>query len=180
MICRRTITSSYYRGTNAIIVVCAADYENSIDSLGRWLSEKDRYADNDVLVVIAVNKKDLVGQKASNFDDLLSTAKKHNLGYIEVSALTGEGIDDLFRIIAEEFASLDFDNNDQPKWRYPDDPDYLKPKVKAIAASTKAPSQSDSAETTPVSPDSPQETKEQKEKNILPSSSSSSVSSKDH
>ena len=55
----KTITSSYYRGADAIIVVYDLTDRESFSHVQRWLQEIDKYTDQNTLKYIVGNKNDL-------------------------------------------------------------------------------------------------------------------------
>ena len=56
----RTITSSYYRGANGIIIVYDVTNEETFKEVKMWLNEIQRYAPADVCKMLVGNKIDLV------------------------------------------------------------------------------------------------------------------------
>ena len=55
----RTITTIYYRGVHAIIVVYDVNDEASLDSVERWVTEAQRYCRDDALIIVVGCKTDL-------------------------------------------------------------------------------------------------------------------------
>lgn len=62
----RTITSSYYRGADGIILVYDVTNEESFRHLNEWLVEINRYANDDVSKLIVGNKNDLPNKVVSS------------------------------------------------------------------------------------------------------------------
>lgn len=56
----RTITSSYYRGAQGIILVYDVANRESFDALPRWYSELETYVSKSVVKIIVGNKVDKV------------------------------------------------------------------------------------------------------------------------
>eukprot|EP00027_Filamoeba_sp_ATCC50430_P012347 CAMPEP_0168564266 /NCGR_PEP_ID=MMETSP0413-20121227/13148_1 /TAXON_ID=136452 /ORGANISM="Filamoeba nolandi, Strain NC-AS-23-1" /LENGTH=871 /DNA_ID=CAMNT_0008595915 /DNA_START=32 /DNA_END=2643 /DNA_ORIENTATION=- len=90
----RTITSSYYRGAHAILVVYDVSNPQSFSNIKQWLSEIDRYAGENVKKIIVGNKVDLKRQvpdeESQEFADSLGVP------LIFTSAKTGENVDNAF------------------------------------------------------------------------------------
>lgn len=61
----RTITSSYYRGAQGIIVVFDLTDRDSFDHVKQWMKEIDRFAGENVNVILVGNKKDLTSKRVS-------------------------------------------------------------------------------------------------------------------
>lgn len=97
----RTITSSYYRGAQGMILAFDLGNEASFKSLSKWLLELDRFAEEDVVVVLAGNKNDLGEQKVRQAD-IDEFKNKHGLEYFQTSAKTGSNVDALFQRLTEQ------------------------------------------------------------------------------
>ena len=54
----RTITTSYYRGAHAIVIVFDITDRKSFQQVEKWLSEIDKFAKENVLKFIVGNKSD--------------------------------------------------------------------------------------------------------------------------
>lgn len=61
----RTITSSYYRGAQGIIVVYDVTDRDSFDHVRQWMQEIERYAGENVSRLLVGNKNDLTAKKVS-------------------------------------------------------------------------------------------------------------------
>lgn len=59
----RTVTSSYYRTANGILVVFDLTNRKSYDDVGVWLDEIDKYASPKVLRILVGNKQDLDSER---------------------------------------------------------------------------------------------------------------------
>merc|ERR1712063_143092 len=55
----RTITSSYYRGAQGIMIVYDITDRDSFDNIKNWMVEIDKYAQENVIKVLVGNKSDL-------------------------------------------------------------------------------------------------------------------------
>ncbi|KAI5168501.1 Ras-related protein Rab-1A [Nematocida sp. AWRm78] len=102
----RTITSSYYRNANGILLVFDISDEDSFNDLKGWISEISNNINNNIIIFILANKIDTNTVKVSDEDisNFINKYKSDNIniiGYNKVSAKTGEGIDSSFKTIAE-------------------------------------------------------------------------------
>ena len=59
----RTITTSYYRGAHAIVIVFDITDRKSFQQVEKWLSEIDKFAKENVLKFIVGNKSDLSAKR---------------------------------------------------------------------------------------------------------------------
>ena len=63
----RTITSSYYRGANGIIIVYDITNRDSFSDVQMWCKEIDTYASEGVCRLLVGNKSDLVNRRAVDY-----------------------------------------------------------------------------------------------------------------
>jgi len=93
----RTLTSSYYRGAQGIIMVYDVARKDTFESLNMWLQEVEQFSMNggkDVVKLLVGNKIDqhrLVERGLAN-----SWAKEKGMLFMEASAKTKEGITQVF------------------------------------------------------------------------------------
>ena len=92
----RAITTSYYRGANAIIIVFDLTEQKSFLHIIEWLKHIEKYAKENVLKFLVGNKSDLVDNRVISKEEADKFAEEHNLPYIETSAKEGVNIDELF------------------------------------------------------------------------------------
>ena len=92
----RSITYSYYRGANAIIIVFDLSDKKSFISITEWLKQIEKHAKENVLKFLVGNKSDLVEERMVSFDEAKQYAEEHELPYIETSAKEGININELF------------------------------------------------------------------------------------
>jgi len=111
------MTPMYYRGAKAAICVFDVTNEDSFNRVASWLKDLKAHADPNVVICIAGNKCD----RAATFDlkKANELAESNEGVFFRTSAMTGEGVEQLFetlsRDIAETFAKnkrqLSKDNN---------------------------------------------------------------------
>ncbi|MFX0036761.1 MAG: GTP-binding protein [Candidatus Hermodarchaeota archaeon] len=106
----RRYRKTYYSGAQAAFIVFDLTNARSFENVKNWFSELIQFIDNKNLPVIIIgNKKDLIIERKINNEDALKLTKSlieitnTNILYLETSALTGENIEDAFRLIAHNF-----------------------------------------------------------------------------
>ena len=77
------------------------DITNSktFDALSRWLEDIKEFGPEDINIIIVGNKLDLNYQREVSYQDASMLAEKYNIKYVEVSALTGKNVPDIFEIL---------------------------------------------------------------------------------
>ena len=92
----RSITYSYYRGANAIIIVFDLSDKKSFISITEWLKQIEKHANENVFKFLVGNKSDLVEERKVTYEEAKQYADDHELPYIETSAKEGININELF------------------------------------------------------------------------------------
>ncbi|XP_063724023.1 ras-related protein Rab-35-like [Symsagittifera roscoffensis] len=94
----RTITTTYYRGTQGILVVFDLSNKQSFMSIKRWLHEMEQNCTGSADVppaIILGNKCDIPKDKWEVTEEDLADLRRSNLYYL-TSAATGENLDNAF------------------------------------------------------------------------------------
>ena len=95
----RSITNAYYRGAEGILVVFDLTNKESFNNIQNWIKEVTIYTGEDVIFMCLGNKSDLKKEiSKSSIDDF---KKKTNLEIFNVSAKSGDGVEDAFKHIIE-------------------------------------------------------------------------------
>ncbi|KAL4226129.1 Ras-related protein Rab-43 [Mactra antiquata] len=99
----RTITQSYYRSANGVIMAYDITKRSSFDSLPRWLDDVKRYAGPSIVQILIGNKRDLENMRDVSFSDANSFSQ-HNgmIAHLETSAKENTNIDETFSKLARE------------------------------------------------------------------------------
>lgn len=96
-----SITSTYYRNANYALLCYDIADRNSFENLGRWLGDLKGNAPPDIKIILVGNKTDLEAHRQVSQEEAEKFQVDNDLiFYREVSALTGDGIRDLFVSIA--------------------------------------------------------------------------------
>jgi len=102
----RTITSAYYRGADGIIMVYDVTSAESFDHVEEWLSEVDRYANENTQKLLVGNKADLIEDKQVSEETAQRFADKLGIPFIETSAKTATNVDAAFLTMAKELIKV--------------------------------------------------------------------------
>ena len=92
----RSITYSYYRGANAIIIVFDLSDKKSFINIIEWLKQIEKHAKENVFKFLVGNKSDLIDERKVTYEEAKKYADEHDLPYIETSAKEGININELF------------------------------------------------------------------------------------
>ena len=95
----RSITNAYYRGAEGIFIVFDLTNPESFNNIQNWINEVMVFTGKDVIFICLGNKNDLKKEISKNIID--DFKKKTKLEIFNVSAKTGEGVEDAFRYIIE-------------------------------------------------------------------------------
>eukprot|EP00808_Paulinella_micropora_P022390 g12434.t1 len=89
----RTLTSTYYRGAQGIVLVYDVTQPKSFESLKHWLQEIEIYGTTARAVIMLVgNKIDKVDKRAVSKQQGASFARDKGMLFLETSAKTDEGV----------------------------------------------------------------------------------------
>ena len=99
----KSLIPSYLKNANSIILTFDIKKKNSFNSLNKWLEDIKNHVQDGVFIVLCGNKIDLNNKRQVSFEDAKKFAKDKDLIYVETSAITGDGIKNLFDIITKSF-----------------------------------------------------------------------------
>jgi small GTP-binding protein len=97
----RSITKVYYRGAHGMMFVFSLSDRSSFEKIELW--RKDVEAENSSLLYMALvgNQADRESDRKVSETEAREYAMKHDMKYIETSARTGSGIQELFDGMAD-------------------------------------------------------------------------------
>ncbi|GAM19191.1 hypothetical protein SAMD00019534_023660 [Acytostelium subglobosum LB1] len=95
----RAITSAYYRGAVGALLVYDIAKQATYKSVERWLTELRENADRNIEIMLVGNKSDLRHLREVSTDEAKEFSEKHNLLFIETSALDSSNVDVAFQTI---------------------------------------------------------------------------------
>eukprot|EP00741_Cyanophora_paradoxa_P019544 tig00021127_g18866.t1 len=98
----RTLTSSYYRGAQGIILVYDVSRRHTFENLENWLKEIEQYNNiKEVVMLLVANKIDRLDRQVQKQEGL-DFARQHRMLYIETSAKTKLGIQQAFTELVQK------------------------------------------------------------------------------
>ena len=99
------MTTSYYRGAHAIVIVFDVSDHITFEHVDKWLSDIEKLAKENVIKIIVGNKTDLQNRQVT-YDEASSLCKKYNIIYLETSAKDNLNTTTLFELAATEYLNL--------------------------------------------------------------------------
>ncbi|KAL7424768.1 Ras-related protein Rab-18-B [Cryptotrichosporon argae] len=93
----RTLTSSYYRGAQGVILVYDVSSRPTFDELVRWFREIEAYCADDVVKMVVGNKVDRALSRQVTADEGRALAERMGTLFVECSAKTNVMVEDAFR-----------------------------------------------------------------------------------
>eukprot|EP01097_Dermamoeba_algensis_P002183 TRINITY_DN1871_c0_g1_i1.p1 TRINITY_DN1871_c0_g1~~TRINITY_DN1871_c0_g1_i1.p1 ORF type:complete len:200 (-),score=52.34 TRINITY_DN1871_c0_g1_i1:111-710(-) len=99
----RTLTSSYYRNANAMIVVYDVTNKESFDVVEGFVKEGNTYSSSSCCKFLVGNKKDLEDKRVVSRAEGEEIAGRLKIPFFETSAKSGDGVDALFQAIGKQF-----------------------------------------------------------------------------
>jgi small GTP-binding protein len=99
--CVRNLVQIYFRNTNAALLVYDITNRETFNRLSDWL-ERIRNQESNAIIILIENKTDLESERVIPYDEATNFYEENKLDlFVEVSALSGEGINYLFLSLAE-------------------------------------------------------------------------------
>lgn len=95
----RTLTSSYYRGAQGVVMVYDVTRRDSFENLEQWLKEVKLYSPNNgegVVKLLVGNKIDLKDNRKVSREEAEAWARSQGMLFLEASAKTRTGIKQCF------------------------------------------------------------------------------------
>lgn len=96
----RAMAPLYYRKANAAILAYDITSPSSFEAMKQWVIELRRNVEEAIVLVLVGNKCDLVQHRAVGREVAEKFAREVGGHFLECSALSNEGIDEMFRLLA--------------------------------------------------------------------------------
>ncbi|XP_037075800.1 ras-related protein Rab-18-B-like [Pollicipes pollicipes] len=98
----RTLTPSYYRGAQGVILVYDVANRVSFSKLDMWLNELQTYANRSNIVKMLVGNKIDKEERVVSRQEGMAFARRHQMLHIESSAKTREGVQLAFEELVQK------------------------------------------------------------------------------
>ena len=95
------LTPIFYRGADGAVITFDCTRKETFEKAEEWFKELNDFAENNPTIILVGNKMDLPNKCVSN-NEGRELAQKYNGIYLEVSALNGTNIDEIFSMLALE------------------------------------------------------------------------------
>ncbi len=92
----RSVTKNYYRGAVGVLLVYDISSRDTYNALQSWLADARALANENCAMCVVGNKCDLKDQREISFSEASRFAQENGLLFLETSAATGDGVDDVF------------------------------------------------------------------------------------
>ena len=100
----RSLTTMFYKDANAAVMVYDVTRAESFEELKNyWAKQTKENSPENIILVIAANKSDLIEQEQVDEGEARNFAKELNAIFISTSAKSSEGINSLFEEIAKKY-----------------------------------------------------------------------------
>lgn len=97
----RTITKSYYRDIDGVILMYSVDNFDSYIDIDYWMAEINRNCTKDPQIVLAANKTDLSFTRQVTVQQGLDIASKYNIPIMEVSSKKDVNVPEIFELLVK-------------------------------------------------------------------------------
>jgi small GTP-binding protein len=97
----RSVTHSYYRDADALLLLYDVTSYSSFDNISSWLNQIKELTDNQVLIMLIGNKIDK-SQRVVSRETGERLARDYQINFLETSAKTGQNVELAFMTTAQD------------------------------------------------------------------------------
>ena len=101
----RTITKTYYRGANGIILTYDVTDENSFKNIRTWVKQIEQNAQSTVCKVLVGNECDREDRKVT-LEDGQKLSKEFSMQFFETSAKTNYNVSETFTFLTRDILNI--------------------------------------------------------------------------
>jgi small GTP-binding protein len=98
----RTVTSTYYRGAQGIVVIFDVTERRSFESIQAWVADVDKWASQGTVKILVGNKTDLHDRRQVTTEEGEALAQSLRMTYYETSARENYNVEEAFLGLAAE------------------------------------------------------------------------------
>ena len=103
----RALAPIYFRNSSIVLIVYDCTKRASFDGAKDWLKRVRASGTPGQLVALVANKNDLGASRTVTSDSGAQFAEAEDIEFFEVSAKTGDGVDQLFRALGERVPEIE-------------------------------------------------------------------------
>jgi len=92
----RSVTRSYYRGAAGALLVYDITSRDSYNHISSWLTDARSLSNPDIVIILVGNKTDLDDEREVTFLEASRFSQENDLMFLETSALSGVGVQEVF------------------------------------------------------------------------------------
>ncbi|KAI7864002.1 ras family-domain-containing protein [Spinellus fusiger] len=92
----RSLTKSYFRGAAGALVVYDICNRDTFLGVRSWLADVRSLANPELVMILVGNKNDLGEEREVTYLEASRFAQEHEMMFLEASALSGDGVEDIF------------------------------------------------------------------------------------
>ena len=111
----KTITYSFYKQANGVIVTFDITNQTSFTNVKTWLDSIYQHADPNIAKVLVGNKIDLEDERKVSVEEAKQLAEQHKMHYFETSAKLNKNIDELMQHLMENVYKKMFRDGANPR-----------------------------------------------------------------
>jgi Ras-related protein Rab-6A len=93
----RSLTPTYIKDANVAVIVYDITNKASFEGIEKWIKDVQEHRGSDAVLAVVGNKCDIEGQRQVDTQEAYTKANEFDALFVETSAKTGHGIQDLFK-----------------------------------------------------------------------------------
>ena len=106
----RSIARAYYKNSVCACIVYDITNRNSFNSIQSWIDDCTKQTPKSILLILIGNKNDLNDKREVQYEEGEEFARRKGMIFLETSAKTGDGINDIFEKSVKQIDKNILDN----------------------------------------------------------------------